>query len=232
MDNITVKEGDSVSLAIKFIGGNPKPLWKWFKDDKEVLILPDSNFETAEEDDSVRLLIHSVKYEDTGVYHIQLSNKAGDVSSNKAQVVVNSTLHFFLFIFVHVILFFQIFFFLGAPVFIKLPDAVEPVCKDGKVKFECMVDGMPKPSVTWSINGKELSNKDGVQIEKDVSNNRFSLNIPKVNAAVHAGLVTVKASNTLGSVQHEILLSVYGKYSLYPWMLIFLVFEYFIYLLI
>ncbi len=65
------------------------------------------------------------------------------------------------------------------------------------------------------INGKEVSNKDGVQIEKDVNNNRYCLIIPKVNPSIHAGTVTIKASNSIGSAQHDILLNVYGTNKLY-----------------
>ncbi len=61
------------------------------------------------------------------------------------------------------------------------------------------------------INGKELTAKDGVQVEKDVANNKFSLTIPKINSNVHAGTVTIKATNSLGSAQHDIILNVDGN---------------------
>lgn len=60
------------------------------------------------------------------------------------------------------------------------------------------------------LNGKELTNKDGVQIEKDVNNNKYSLIIPKVNPAVHSGIITIKASNTINTIQHEINLNILG----------------------
>lgn len=61
------------------------------------------------------------------------------------------------------------------------------------------------------INGKELTNKDGVQIEKDVNNNKYSLTIPKANPAVHSGTVTIKATNPIGSISHELSLNILGK---------------------
>jgi hypothetical protein len=61
------------------------------------------------------------------------------------------------------------------------------------------------------INGKELTTKDGVQIEKDVNNNRYSLTIPKANPSVHAGVITIKATNAIGSAQHELSLNILGK---------------------
>lgn len=53
-----------------------------------------------------------------------------------------------------------------------------------------------------------MTAKDGVQIEKDVNNNRYTLTIPKVNPSVHAGTLTIKASNAIGTVQHEMNINV------------------------
>ncbi len=60
------------------------------------------------------------------------------------------------------------------------------------------------------VNGKELTNKDGVQIEKDANNNRYSLTIPKANPSVHAGVITIKATNTIATAQHELNLNILG----------------------
>lgn len=62
------------------------------------------------------------------------------------------------------------------------------------------------------LNGKELTNKDGVQIEKDANNNKYTLTIPKVNPLVHTGVILIKASNIISSIQHEINLNVLGNY--------------------
>ena len=64
---------------------------------------------------------------------------------------------------------------------------------------------------TRLINGKELTTKDGVQIEKDVNNNRYVLVIPKANPTVHAGQITIKAANNIGTVTHELTLHILGK---------------------
>ena len=60
------------------------------------------------------------------------------------------------------------------------------------------------------INGKELTNKDGVQIEKDVANNKYTLVIPKVNPTAHSGVIIIKAVNPIGAAQHEISLNILG----------------------
>ncbi len=61
------------------------------------------------------------------------------------------------------------------------------------------------------INGKETTAKDAVQIEKDVNNNRYVLTIPKANPAVHAGQITIKASNSIATIQHELNLNILGN---------------------
>ena len=73
------------------------------------------------------------------------------------------------------------------------------------------------------INGKEVTNKDGVQIEKDVNSNKYSLTIPKANPAVHSGTISVKASNAIGTAQHDITLSILGIYSFLPFQIIVLI---------
>lgn len=72
-----------------------------------------------------------------------------------------------------------------------------------------VVEANPKPTITWICNGKELSSKD-VQVTKDLSTDTYSLTIPKVNPSVHSGTITIKASNVVGSVEHEILLNILG----------------------
>lgn len=55
-----------------------------------------------------------------------------------------------------------------------------------------------------------MTTKDGVQIEKDVNNNKYTLVIPKANPTVHAGLITIKAANNIGTVTHDLTLNILG----------------------
>jgi hypothetical protein len=64
------------------------------------------------------------------------------------------------------------------------------------------------------INGKELTAKDGVQIEKDVNSNKYTLNIPKLNPSLHAGVLTIKATNVIGTVTHDVNINILGKFLL------------------
>lgn len=97
------------------------------------------------------------------------------------------------------------------PVFITVPEPFGPINKEESVKFECVVEGTPKPNISWLINGKETSSKDAVQIEKDVNLNKYTLIIPKANPSLHSGIITIRAQNLIGSVQREISLNIQGK---------------------
>ena len=83
--------------------------------------------------------------------------------------------------------------------------------KEETVKFEFVVEGLPKPTISWSINGRDLTVKDGVQIEKDIPNNKYSLTIPKTNPTLHSGIISIKATNAIGTSQHDISLNILGK---------------------
>lgn len=98
----------------------------------------------------------------------------------------------------------------GAPVFVKVPEPLEPIKKEESAKFECIIEAVPKATVLWLINGKEVTNKDGVQIEKDPANNRYSLLIPKANPVSHHGVISVKATNPIGTAQHDVNLNILG----------------------
>ena len=78
------------------------------------------------------------------------------------------------------------------------------------VRFECLIDSNPKAKVTWFLNDKELTIKDGVKFETDAKTSANCLVIPKVSSA-HIGVYTVKAANTVGEAEHKFNLDVNGK---------------------
>lgn len=179
LDNVITNEGLEVRLSIKTSTCRPKPEVKVFRNDEE---LPESDdYEIIEGDDLIEFVIKSVKIENSGNYYIKLSNGAGQVVSNKCTITVNRL-----------------------PAFVKLPEVEEAYKTDSSVKFETLVDATPQATLSWILNGKELSNKDGVLIEKDVPNKRYALTINKLNQNVHSGTLTVKASNSIGTVTHDI----------------------------
>lgn len=82
--------------------------------------------------------------------------------------------------------------------------------QDQPAKFECLIDALPKPKLTWLLNGKELTNKDNVKLETDAKTSANYLVIPKISSS-HLGTFTVKASNSVGEVEHSFNLDVLGK---------------------
>ena len=65
--------------------------------------------------------------------------------------------------------------------------------------FETKIDGYPTPKVTWLLNGKPLTPKDGAQVELNAATGDAKLSIPKVDLQQHAGVVTCKLENPHGS---------------------------------
>ena len=101
------------------------------------------------------------------------------------------------------------FIYSGGPVFKKVPLPFAPFRKDESIKIEVVVEASPKPTINWILNGKELTNKDSVQITKDASSDTYTLSIPKL-LANHAGILNIKASNTVGTEQIEYNLDILG----------------------
>ncbi len=94
--------------------------------------------------------------------------------------------------------------------FVKVPESFQPFQKDESVTIEVVVEAIPKPTINWICNGKELTAKDGVQINKDVASNTYTLIIPKLNPSVHAGTITARAANVISSVEHSLKLEIQG----------------------
>ena len=69
---------------------------------------------------------------------------------------------------------------------------------------------MPKPKLTWLFNGRELTNKDNVKFETDAKTSANYLVMPKVSVA-NIGAYIIKASNSVGEIEHTFNLDVLGK---------------------
>lgn len=81
--------------------------------------------------------------------------------------------------------------------------------QDQSAKFECLVDSLPKAKLSWYLNGKELTVKEGVKFETDAKTSANYLVIPKVTASSF-GKYTIKASNNVGEIEHSFNLDVLG----------------------
>jgi hypothetical protein len=65
--------------------------------------------------------------------------------------------------------------------------------------FTTKIDGYPTPKVTWLLNGKPLTPKEGAQVELNASTGDAKLSIPKVDLQQHAGSVTCRLENAHGT---------------------------------
>jgi hypothetical protein len=92
----------------------------------------------------------------------------------------------------------KIHFFLESPVFVAKPTTQE--VKQGETAvFETKIDGYPTPKVTWLLNGKPLTAKEGAQVELNAATGDAKLSIPKVDLQQHAGTVTCRLENPHGT---------------------------------
>jgi hypothetical protein len=92
-------------------------------------------------------------------------------------------------------------------VFVAKPTTQE--VKQGETAvFETKIDGYPTPKVTWLLNGKPLTAKDGAQIELNAATGDAKLSIPKVDLQQHAGVVTCRLENPHGTQEESPLLDI------------------------
>jgi hypothetical protein len=87
---------------------------------------------------------------------------------------------------------------LESPVFVSKP-TTQQVKQGETAVFETKIDGYPTPKVTWLLNGKPLTPKEGAQIEFNAATGDAKLSIPKVDLQQHAGVVTCRLENPHGS---------------------------------
>ncbi len=76
------------------------------------------------------------------------------------------------------------------------------------VVFETKIDGYPAPKVTWLLNGKPLTAKEGAQVELNAATGDAKLSIPKVDLQQHAGSVVCRLENVHGSQEETVRLDV------------------------
>jgi hypothetical protein len=91
---VTVTEGEEAKFVIKVSGGKPKPKVKWFYEEEEIVTETTEFYEVIESDDIITLIVKNVAPKNAGNYSAQLYNDAGQLNTNKAQLVVNSKFYF------------------------------------------------------------------------------------------------------------------------------------------
>ena len=183
------------TLTIKLAAtGTPKPEVVWMRGNDE--LVPSDRVQvtapTAEGDDTYTLTILNVQPEDQGDYSAKITNVSGTLKSKKCKVTVASK--FILFS----LLQYEKLYLLESPVFAAKLTTQE--VKQGETAvFETKIDGYPAPKVTWLLNGKPLTPKEGAQVEFNAATGDAKLSIPKVDLQQHAGTVTCRLENPHGS---------------------------------
>jgi hypothetical protein len=76
------------------------------------------------------------------------------------------------------------------------------------VVFETKIDGYPAPKLTWLLNGKPLTAKEGAQVELNPATGDAKLSIPKVDLQQHAGSVLCRLENVHGTQEETVRLDV------------------------
>ena len=96
---------------------------------------------------------------------------------------------------------------LESPVFVAKPTTQE--VKQGETAvFQTQIDGYPAPKVTWLLNGKPLTPKEGAQVEVNAATGDAKLSIAKVDLQQHAGSVICRLENSFGNVEETVRLDI------------------------
>lgn len=183
IDNVSINEGQNAEFICRFVS-NPEPSnIIWYKNDTEE-IQSNDRFEMTTTTSLSTLKLINAKSTDNGTtFSVKIINLLGEVVSNKSSLNVSC-----------------------GPVF-EVEPLDQKVLKDKEVKFECIVKSNPKPNVSWLLNGKEFTTRDGVRIEKDINKDKYSLVLPKTTTS-HVGTITARAVNEFGTVEKNAQLDV------------------------
>jgi len=116
-------------------------------------------------------------------YHVKVKNDLGEASSNKGFLNISS-----------------------GPVFLSEPFDRNAL-KEKEAKFECIIKGNPRPTVTWFFGDKELANRENVRIDVDKGKDKYILLITRVLPAI-CGTYKVRAINEFGMIEKDVQLKI------------------------
>ncbi|KFM71227.1 Muscle M-line assembly protein unc-89, partial [Stegodyphus mimosarum] len=156
------------------VSGNPAPKLKWSKDGSELKIDGSRIIQREESESSYTLLIKKTTITDKGEYQCEVTNKYGKDTS-KGKLIIKEK-----------------------PKFEKKLTDVEANETDDIV-FNLKIEGSPKPTVSWTKDGKELK-IDGkhVEVKTDESDDSLTVIIHK-STTEDSGEYTCTITNTEGS---------------------------------
>lgn len=184
LSNIEVSKGQAVAALEAQISGYPRPVVKWYKEDK--LIENNNHFKMiAEDEENITLMIKNVTEDDVGKYKLQLSNQLGQAESSAELILVKK------------------------PEFTKGKDRIE-VEHHEQLIIEQTYEAVPEPKVQWQKDGKILEESNRIKASIDSENHKIKLIIDKATSE-DAGNYVCMISNNLGSVDQKTKVSVKCK---------------------
>lgn len=152
--------------------GFPKPAVQW-KHEGEIVAVDERHKIMYEDEESMSLIIKNVTTADAGEYTIHASNELG-IDDSSIQLVVKSP-----------------------PSIKKIKDIT---CTAGEtVKFEIEVDGCPIPTLSFTINGRDISSDENVKITygaEEKNKLKVTLEITNIKLS-QSGNFSVRAVNDL-----------------------------------
>lgn len=171
-------------LEVK-ISGLPFPKSEWFKDDQKIDFESQANKYKCEVDSYngiVKLVVYNCQTDlDTGNYKVRIYNPGGE-SSSEGRVTFKGR----------------------APKFIEKPEKVYAL-SNKTATFAAMVDGDPRPSVSWTKGKIQIIESDEIKIYYD---DQLDVNFMEIvtSKTKDAGTYQVTASNEFGSVTEPVTL--------------------------
>jgi hypothetical protein len=170
-------KGEELILSISGTG-NPYPTCQWFKNNTGLTSTTDGHIQFKEDKatNEYFLIIKNANQDDMGEYQSQLINAAGFIKSKKTKITIQKQ-----------------------PTFIQKPQSIT-VNQTETGKIECEIDALPQAKVTWLIAGKPVSAKDGYETTFDAKTGIATLAIKNITTK-HAGPVTIRAENTVGTAE-------------------------------
>ncbi|CAL1297366.1 unnamed protein product [Larinioides sclopetarius] len=172
---MTITEGETVEFSVKFSG---KPKVKWTKGDAELKI-DSKHFEYKKEeaDDSLTIILHDAKPEDSGKYSCIITNSVGSATTI-SNVTVSAEEK--------------------VPTFQKgLKD--QTIKEDETISFNVKFAGKPKPTAKWDKDGAELTiDNKHFELRREEADDSLTLVLNKATKE-DAGKYTCTISNSVGS---------------------------------
>uniref|UniRef100_A0A915DZ78 Ig-like domain-containing protein n=1 Tax=Ditylenchus dipsaci TaxID=166011 RepID=A0A915DZ78_9BILA len=134
--------GRSATFSINF-GGDQPVIVKWFHNGKELRSAFDTQIKTTENES--RLELNKLKTSHQGEYTVRLENAGGQCESTANLIVSAATSK-------------------GIAPDFKQRLTDQRVQQNSTIKFNCVVTGSPRPTISWFKDGKQLPNDDRFQM--------------------------------------------------------------------